>query len=442
TMARVANMLIETSDQVGTVAVGQASDCNGTNMSTLCAVPDVIDNNGLSEKNAWFLLDKSMLLMGSADLDLSSGYYVYIMAALYFAVPAVTGQLVLGAKAGLGGLATQAIGQNAQEAGTASKQAAVGEAVNKLQTNQASLSQAAIGKSHRQNGLALQQLQTANQALDTELNAGRIGSEKGGVGAAADAKELKAKSYDSQAGTLKAAAGIGKDLVGVADSLIRAGTGAGGRGTNGPGPFGRTAAVLGSVGNGLLSFGQNNLLQGAYGSSARSRAFGAQADWNAGAERLRGQGLNNFAQKLGAEAEFAAQSDAWSARNDFATHLAGLGGVSGLNPGALNPGQKPADVTGLAMSGQIGGAARSAARYSGTGFLSSVSGMTAAGRSSLGASRVLDNWGGGFTTWTSMAAPVGESVARGKEFVDQATDGLADIGQRLFPQGGSEGRQE
>ncbi len=394
TMARVANMLIETSDQVGTVAVGQASDCNGTNMSTLCAVPDVIDNNGLSEKNAWFLLDKSMLLMGSADLDLSSGYYVYIMAALYFAVPAVTGQLVLGAKAGLGGLATQAIGQNAQEAGTASKQAAVGEAVNKLQTNQASLSQAAIGKSHRQNGLALQQLQTANQALDTELNAGRIGSEKGGVGAAADAKELKAKSYDSSGNLLKAAAGLGKDGASYLQPGFFPTPAASGTGT-GTGGVQQLVSALGSGANFALAHGSNRLGQDGLSAAARSRAFGAQADWNAGAERLRGQGLNNFAQKLGAEAEFAAQSDAWSARNDFATHLAGLGGVSGLNPGALNPGQKPADATGLAMSGQIGGAARSAARYSGTGFLSSVSGMTAAGRSSLGASRVLDNWGGG-----------------------------------------------
>lgn len=68
-----------------------------------CAVADVTSNtpSGGSElQELAFVFDQAMLLGTSLDLDLANAYYIYIMAALYFAVPAVTGQMVLGARAG------------------------------------------------------------------------------------------------------------------------------------------------------------------------------------------------------------------------------------------------------------------------------------------------------------------------------------------------------
>lgn len=66
---------------------------------------------------SYMYLDRAMTLFTNMDLDLQNSYYIYIMAALYFAVPAVTGQLVLGAKAGVAGLVTNAFTQMAQETG-------------------------------------------------------------------------------------------------------------------------------------------------------------------------------------------------------------------------------------------------------------------------------------------------------------------------------------
>lgn len=66
---------------------------------------------------SYMYLDRAMTLFNNMDLDLQNSYYIYIMAALYFAVPAVTGQLVLGAKAGVAGLVTGAFTQMSQETG-------------------------------------------------------------------------------------------------------------------------------------------------------------------------------------------------------------------------------------------------------------------------------------------------------------------------------------
>lgn len=68
----------------------------------------------LMDSNLRFL-DLGMTLGASLDLDLANGYYIYIMAALYMAVPAVTGQLVLGAKAGAASMVGTAIGGAAQK---------------------------------------------------------------------------------------------------------------------------------------------------------------------------------------------------------------------------------------------------------------------------------------------------------------------------------------
>ena len=70
--------------------------------------------------------DVGLMLGNNLDLDVNNAYYVYIMAALYFAVPAVTGQCVLGAKAGAAGLVTGAFQQQAADAGRGASSGKVG----------------------------------------------------------------------------------------------------------------------------------------------------------------------------------------------------------------------------------------------------------------------------------------------------------------------------
>jgi hypothetical protein len=193
--AKLGNGDIEVSCGGGGAGGGAAGGTGGLNsqqLAELCSVPEVKEAGALSEDNAWFLLDQSLAVAGSLDLDLSNGYYIYIMAALYFAVPAVTGQLVLGAKASLGGLATQAIGQSATEAGGAAKSGTVGENANRLQTNQASIDQAAKMKSYRQSGFAQQSLDQQNAAMNADIRGAEIGGMSRGVEAFGSARQLTA----------------------------------------------------------------------------------------------------------------------------------------------------------------------------------------------------------------------------------------------------------
>jgi hypothetical protein len=176
-------------------------------LSQLCAVPEVKSAGGdQNQIDAWYTLDQILVVAGSLDLDLSNGYYIYIMAALYFAVPTVTGQLVLGAKASLGGIATQAMGQSAGEAGGASKSGTVGEGTNRLMTNQASMNQAAMAKSYRQSGLALRSLEAQNAASDMDVLGAEIGINKGAAGAAADAIKATMGSNEAFGGAQQAIA--------------------------------------------------------------------------------------------------------------------------------------------------------------------------------------------------------------------------------------------
>jgi hypothetical protein len=412
-MARVANGLIQTG-QDNPITV----ECGGTSPAK-CAIPNVTSGMGLDMEQAWRLLDRTLLLMGTADLDLANGYYIYIMSALYFAVPAVAGQLVLGAKAGMASMAVQGISQVAGEAGNAAKSATVGENVNKLQTNQGSLAQAAVGKSHRQSGLALQQLENSNAALDAGLNQSRLGATKNALGQAAEAARMRGASFSGNAGLLKAAAGNVGDIADGVDSLRGKGSGAGGGG--GKGAWGQAAKISTGLYATGLTGAENGINQQQYGANARSAMFNAGSEWASQRSGQRAQGLQDYGRKLGAEADFAAQTAAWEAKNDMATHLAGIGGVSGMNPGALSPGNKPTDMTGMAMAGQLGGQARAAAQYSGFGFMSAVKDTSSKGSSTFGSSFVNAHWGGGYS--------LGETAALGRKGTDQVQSYMDQVRQ-------------
>jgi hypothetical protein len=382
-MARVANGLIQTGQSAQILV-----DCEGTSPAK-CAIPNVKEaGQGVDMTQAWRLLDRTLLLMGTADLDLANGYYIYIMSALYFAVPAVAGQLVLGAKAGMASMAVQGISQVAGEAGNAAKAATVGENVNKLQTNQGSLAQAAVGKSHRQTGLALQQLDNANAALDAGIAQGRLGGVKSALDAAAGAAGQRADSYKNMAGVVK-------DGFATAGAPLGGGGGQGGSGGKGflSGKLGKTLGAGGTFG---LSAGQNQVSQLANAANVRAASFGADSTWANTRSKLGADGFGDYGRKLGAEADFAAQTAAWEAKNDMATHLSGMAGVAGMNPGSLNPGMKPTDATGMAMSGQLGSGAQNAAQYSGFGFVGRSRSMVGTYSAGFGGSFVTDHWSGGF----------------------------------------------
>jgi hypothetical protein len=147
-------------------------------------VPAVVDGMSVSGaeglREAWRNLlavwDRAMLVGSSIDIDVQSGYYIYIMSALYFAIPAVTGQLVLGAKAGAAGMVSN-LTQGAQsDGGRAAGQAFTGNLRNTAAASAATIDQEKKAKDYRQSGLAAQAIEAGNAGLAASL-AGSVASQ-------------------------------------------------------------------------------------------------------------------------------------------------------------------------------------------------------------------------------------------------------------------------
>ncbi len=484
-MARVGRRLIQTAEAAGSdVQVNCTSSGGGgggtgavEKLSQLCSVPEVKEAGGFDEDKAWFLFDQAMLLSGSLDLDLSNGYYIYIMAALYFAVPTVTGQLVLGAKASLGGVATQALGQSAQEAGGAAKSGTVGENVNKISTNQSSIDQAGRAQSYRKSGLAKQTLDAQNAAMDADIRGSEIGILQRAFGATADARKDTLEGHQAnqafwgatqgalertagiggttiiqgptgQGGannnTGKAAPGLKADLTGGASGAapqVDASAGSASSASGGSSSAGLASQSSGNTGKGTSATattpptnGDNSSLAGRLVNKAADQGwdsikgfakaggrgalqypgwgmagmtnfysqdlFNARAQSNAagldfgmqkaGAD-LAKSGFQAYGQSLGAEADFEASSAAWDAKNAYATHMAGMAGINGANPGSAAPGAKPSQMRELAGGGVLGQDTRNSAHYGGLGFRSAANRMFDRNRSN-GASLYLNSW--------------------------------------------------
>jgi len=113
--------------------------------------------------------DQGLTIGGNLQLDLANSYYIYIMSALYFAVPAVTGQMVLGAKAGAAGLASGAIGGLASESGRAAGQGYTAGQSRIAGNNNGMVTYNERNQAMRQSGLAGEALNAGNHALATGL---------------------------------------------------------------------------------------------------------------------------------------------------------------------------------------------------------------------------------------------------------------------------------
>jgi hypothetical protein len=403
-MARVANMLIQTGYQAQGVNVECNGNGDGTDVMGQCAVPDV--TNGITgvgdaggdqkEAESFFYLDKALLLGAALDLDVSNGYYLYIMAALYFAVPAVTGQLVLGAKSGLGGLLTNSLSDGARDISGAAKSGIQGEKTNQIATNKESLSQAALGKAFRSPGNSfLSSLEASNRGLDKGRHAAQLGAIDKALGAGASAAELKAKSFGGQMGVLGAQVNalaetggyLTRTTMGAVGRAVGGGGDRNGQSGGGNGIFG----VVGSNFNAMREMATNAKSQDAYGVSARAAMRGADINWAASGASQSGQALSQYSRSLSDMASFEAETAAWDARNSFASN-AGMAGVYGVNAGSLAPGQKPSDKMGMALTGALGSQAQQAAHYSGNSFLSGTQAMVSQGKSLYGSGYVGSFW--------------------------------------------------
>ncbi|MCB0328144.1 MAG: hypothetical protein KDD70_00735, partial [Bdellovibrionales bacterium] len=157
------------------------------------------------------LFDLSLIVGSSLDFDLANGYYIYIMSALYFAVPAVTGQMVLGAKSGVAGMVDKIAGDPAGKAAGAAGSSFTGNEAARMKQNAASVSQETNAADQRSTGLVHRALDQQNAAATHSLAASHMGQAGEGArriaGAVSHGNQAASKDVALIAGVVKAAVG-------------------------------------------------------------------------------------------------------------------------------------------------------------------------------------------------------------------------------------------
>ena len=466
-MASTANTLIETAVHVGGIGVeNPVAPGNGGGFGVLkpsvlaaraaipkvCSLPPgMVDErqcggwvNDQDMKDALELFDSLLLVGANLDLDLSNGWYIYIMSALYLAVPAVTGQLVLGAKAGSAGLVKDAFSAVGNDGAQAAKTGAQHQAVNAMTTNQKSLGQAAVAKAMRKGfdggaSLATRGMQAGNAGMDLGVANADLEGRKEFLGNQASLAGRSLDSYGRGAHLFKSGYGALDSTVG---NKFFPGSESDGKG-------GKQDTTAGIARNGINGAADTadaaarvSLGRRADEMALKSTAQGQDMGWAMrGNSQLQGA-LRDSASKLGSAAEYEAQSAAWEAKNEFAAHASAMAGIAGMNAGSLAPGEKPQQMEQLAVSGMLDGwgtsggkatadannSASSAAWYSTDQLPGKIQAMTDAGKAQAGSTGLNQTWtdGGGSYSAFGAAAKAGGSLAEGTNYLNQSDVQRAD----------------
>jgi len=159
--------------------------------------PLVVSDSATHEANLR-LFDLSLSVGANLNLDLANSYYIYIMAALYFAVPAVTGQLVLGAKAGAASMVGQFTGSATQHGSQGAQTGFQGQMTQAQMSNKETIGQSATAAAHRKSGLAHQALGMQNTAQDFALASSQAGDLREGANDYGNARVLAIDSNTKQ----------------------------------------------------------------------------------------------------------------------------------------------------------------------------------------------------------------------------------------------------
>lgn len=441
--AKIAGMVIDTAQRAGTIGVDCKEGVPGTGvllpgvgggsgvatkLSQLCAIPRVCSvaagnlgadhcasSQDQSQDQAFLLWDRMLLLGASADLDLANGYYIYIMAALYMAVPAVTGQLVLGAKSGAASMAGGLFNSVASEAGGAARTGYQHDATNKALTNAGSLGQAAYGKAMRGSKLPSTVFGNENDNLNRKLSSAALDGQQQALGTGADMMAMRADSYGKAMGANEAIAKAGGKWFGLKNDASSSSSSGGGSGDD-KGKKDKKddlAGKLGATANALNLMGAHDLSQ--KGLEAKAFAAGSNLDtgWDKRGFDMAEGGANLEGQRANQQAGYEADMAVWEAKNAFASHAAANAGIAGMNTGNLAPSQKPTSMA-MASGGDFNSYSGKGSSWFGTGsalqgadvqaqygfggrFKETAPGIMESYKSSHGSGFADSNWGGAFT---------------------------------------------
>ena len=418
--------------------LGGGSGGGGDWMATKCAVPDVCHVNGNGSVNAecqsgggassagpgskqkdtdaMGTFDRAMIIGAGSDIGVSNAYYLYIMAALYFAIPAVTGQMVLGARAGAAGFVNTMIGGVAQQAGGAASTGYSGAVTTAAMSNQSSVGQASFAKAMRASTRLGEAYDTGNEGLRLKRDA----SLKQNLAGAANAE---ASAFSEQLGAfaskwhLDSTGSFPGAPAGIADPRVTGRGAQGGRGGGGGGgdagyasnPLWHKGRQAGRIGGGLADAALARVpgagwlataMGGAqtavdlaatqqYGDmdqysrqgKINASAKGVKLGFTGASDSLNSEGKQVFAGRQFGHANYEAEMASWEAKNQFASDVAAMGAVAGFSAGQLAPGPKPVSQDGMALSGYFntrdsqgrvaaGYDVSGSAAYAGTGYVS------------------------------------------------------------------------
>ena len=136
---------------------------------------------------------------------------------------------------------------------------------------------------------------------------------------------------------------------------------------------GNRQGAINNVGRGLAaavdlaqSYGTANVNQGYSRQAAEAFAAKGNSAVLAAAANTMARGYQLAEGRLGAQAHFLGENEAWTARNAFATAVSGDLGAMGISAGVVDPGPKPTHFEGAAMTGMLGGDAQKKAHYADT----------------------------------------------------------------------------
>ncbi len=327
--------------------------------------------------------DQATLLAPNLDIDLANSFYIFLMSALYFGVPAVTGQIFLGARAG----AASMVNSFTQVAGTAGNNAAMGFSgeMNALASNNSAMTgQTATAKSLRGSGaggtLMAKAMDSQFAAAGFELDAAAMNHDSGQLSSMAGINQARSGSREGSinfahaiaSGGFAAAEKIDNAAVidrrarntalaqGAQSNPIASGTGdsgaqvdvmpesdVGGRKTAAH----QTAQIFASAGKALASKWNSDAASavdaGIKQRQARLGVSGFRASQYAkGANNMSGR-YQQAAQHKAAEARFRAQ-------RNYSQQVQGTAAALGVFTGALSAGPKSEDAMGMAGVGMLG----------------------------------------------------------------------------------------
>lgn len=384
------------------------------------------------------LIDKLLIVSPQLQLDLSNSYYIYIMSALYFSVPAITGQLVLGAKSGAAGMISSAIGQIASPAGSAAGQAAAADIGAKMKMNQSTGRQEAFAKAMRGNGLAAGAIAYSNAATASNISSDAWSSKGSLLSNIKDTLGAHQSMRNSQAGLQRVSAGLEGAAEGyipgrLADWASRrfvgmnpSGTGHSGGGNGG---FAGAGASVGSqMGAFAADYARHKDIMGMTKTGLQINQAQSEATAKGFRDRASGSVHGLEAGRAESHASFVGEQAAWEMANNYAQGNSDFAAAVGLGAGYLDPGQKPTNMQGMAREGMLGDVAQASSQASSDvdSFIAAPSAGVfhqAATAATLADPVHLDQYNSklGVADWGASATKVGIKVLTGIDPDDKGT---------------------